>query len=133
MLLIEEIIEYNCGYLVNCTIILLNVFFSKNNSVVGSSVGITVAGSTSNPGVWSYQFNNPSAITFDQYGYMYVLDYSNSRVQKWYPGASYGVTVAASAMYNPYGLKFDRQSNIVIADTYYHRVISFALICCKFQ
>jgi len=106
--------------------------FSKNNSVVGSSVGITVAGSTSNPGPWSYQFSSPTAIVFDQYGYMYVLDYSNSRVQKWYPGASYGVTVAASAMYYPYGLRFDRQSNIVVADTNYQRVISFSLICCKF-
>ena len=59
------------------------------------------------------------------------MDYGNDRVQKWYPGASYGVTVAATTMYNPYRMKFDRLGNIVICDTDYHRVIQFSLTCRK--
>lgn len=93
--------------------------------------GVTVAGSTSNAGPWAYQFSSPTSITFDQYGYMYVLDYNNDRIQKWLPGASFGVTVAATTMYNPFGMRFDRLSNIVVADTANHRILSFALICRK--
>jgi hypothetical protein len=94
-------------------------------------IGTTVAGSTSDPGPWSYQFSSPTAITFDQYGYMYVLDYTNDRVQKWFPGGSFGTTVAATLLGNPRGMRFDRSGNIVIADTAYHRVVSFGMICRK--
>ncbi len=99
--------------------------------IVGATSGITVAGSTSDAGPWSYQFSNPTAITFDQYGYMYVLDYTNDRVQKWWPGASFGATVAATTLSNPRGMRFDRSSNIVIADTAYDRILSFGLVCRK--
>ena len=97
----------------------------------GSNVGVTVAGSTSDPGAWSYQFNNPTAIAFDTNGYMYILDYSNNRIQKWYPGASFGTTVLSGSMSSPIGMKFDRLGNLVVADTSYHRVISFGLVCRK--
>lgn len=69
---------------------------------------------------------------FDPYGFMYILDYSNARVQKWYPGASYGVTVVSATMNLPVAMRFDRNGNIVIADTSYHRVVSFSLLCRKF-
>jgi len=59
------------------------------------------------------------------------MDFNNDRVQKWYPGANYGVTVAATPMYYPYGMEFDRLGNIVIADTSYQRVISFGITCRK--
>ncbi|CAF1082804.1 unnamed protein product [Rotaria sordida] len=95
----------------------------------GASFGTTVAGSTSDAGSWSYQFNNPTSITLDQYGYMYICDYSNNRVQKWYPGSSYGTTVVSGSMNLPIGLKFDRLGNLVVADTSYHRVISFSVVC----
>jgi hypothetical protein len=62
---------------------------------------------------------------------MYVLDFGNSRVQKWYPGASYGTTVVSATMNGPTGMKFDRLGNIVIADTSYDRVISFGISCRK--
>ena len=64
---------------------------------------------------------------------MYVMDYNNDRVQKWFPGASYGVTVAAVNMYNPYGMKLDPVGNVYVADTSYHRIISFNLNCRKFS
>ncbi|CAF4986886.1 unnamed protein product, partial [Rotaria socialis] len=55
-----------------------------------ASVASTVAGTTSSAGPWSYQLNTPSAIMMDPYGFIYVLDTGNARVQKWYPGNSYG-------------------------------------------
>lgn len=97
--------------------------------VVGASQGVTVAGATSDPGPWSYQFSSPSAITFDPYGFMYVLDSGNNRVQKWWPGAAYGTTAIAAALNNPLGMTVDRLGNLVIADTSNHRVVSFPLTC----
>ena len=91
----------------------------------------TVAGSTSDPGPWAYQFYNPTAITFDPFGFMYVLDYSNNRVQKWMPGAAYGLTVISTTMSGPTGMQWDTFGNFVIADTGYHRIISFGLSCRK--
>ncbi|CAF5054502.1 unnamed protein product, partial [Rotaria sp. Silwood1] len=95
----------------------------------GSSTGVTVAGSTSNAGSWSYQLSSPTAVVLDPYGYLYVLDYGNSRVQKWFPGDSYGRTVISATMSNPYGMKIDLFANLVIADTSYHRILSFGLLC----
>ncbi|CAF2697913.1 unnamed protein product [Rotaria sp. Silwood2] len=96
---------------------------------VGAAIGVTVAGSTSDPGPWAYQFSSPTAITLDQYGYIYVLDYNNDRVQKWVSGASFGITVVATNLGNPSGMRFDRQSNIVVTDTTNHRILSFGLTC----
>ena len=101
------------------------------NRNVGASVGVTVAGSTSDSGPWSYQFSSPTAITMDIFGYLYILDYGNARVQKWLPGASYGTTVVAASMSGPVGMRFDRSSNLIIADTSYHRMLSFAMTCRK--
>ena len=64
---------------------------------------------------------------------MYVLDYTNDRVQKWLPGGSFGVTVAATSLNNPTGMRFDRLGNIVICDTDSHRVISFGLMCREYS
>ena len=63
---------------------------------------------------------------------MYILDYSNARIQKWFPGGSYGTTVVSGSMNLPIGLKFDRLDNLVVADTSYHRIISFGVVCRKF-
>lgn len=68
----------------------------------------------------------------DSHGYIYIMDFSNERVQKWFPGGNFGVTVAATNMYNPYGMTMDPQGNIVIADTSYQRIILFGLLCRKF-
>jgi tripartite motif-containing protein 71 len=97
----------------------------------GSNTGITVGGSPSDPGSWSYQFSSPTSIIFDPYGYMYILDTGNSRVQKWYPGGSFGTTIISTTMSSPSGLKLDLFSNIVIADRGYHRILSFAMTCRK--
>lgn len=99
--------------------------------VLGASSGSTVAGSTSDPGPWSYQLSSPTAITMDSYGYIYIMDYSNSRVQKWWPGAPYGVTVASSTIGNAYGLAMDPLGNLYVADTSNARVLKFSLLCGK--
>lgn len=99
--------------------------------LTGASTGITVAGSTSDPGPWSYQFSSPTAIAFDPYGFMYVLDFGNARVQKWSQGASFGSTVIGAALSNPTGMRFDRLGNIVICDTNNQRVLFFGLLCRK--
>lgn len=101
--------------------------------ILGANVGVTVAGTSNDAGSWSYQLNNPTAILLDQQGWLYILDYSNSRVQKWWPGATYGTTVVSSPMSNPMNMKFDRSGAIVIADTYNHRIISFGLTCRKYS
>src|ERR1700678_3617821 len=98
---------------------------------VGANVGTTVAGSTGNSGPWAYQLSSPTAITLDQYGYIYILDYNNDRVQKWWPAASYGTTVAAATMGNPYGLALDTLGNMYVCDTTNHRVLKFGLLCRK--
>jgi len=75
--------------------------------------------------------SSPTAILLDSYGYIYILDYGNARVQKWYPGAPYGTTVVAAAFSNPFGMQFDRLNNLVVADTYNYRIVSFGILCRK--
>ena len=128
ILLIDQTIVFSIGLLVY----FIFVLFDSLIRFLGAITGTTVAGSTSDSGPWSYQFSNPTAITFDQSGYMYVLDYSNDRIQKWLPGASFGVTVAATNLGNPRGMRFDRLSNIVVADTTYDRILSFSILCRKY-
>jgi hypothetical protein len=68
---------------------------------------------------------------FDQYGFLYILDTANSRVQKWYPGAPYGTTVVSATFSTPLGLTFDLSGDVVIADTNYQRILSFPIYCRK--
>ena len=103
----------------------------KEKLFVGASYGDLVAGAPNDPGLWSYQLNNPTAITMDQFGFLYILDYSNSRLQKWYPGASYGSTVVSGTMNLPIGFRFDRLGNLIVADTSNYRAISYSLLCRK--
>lgn len=68
----------------------------------------------------------------DTFGFIYILDTSNSRVQKWYPGDPFGVTILAATMNGPMGMSLDYSNNLLIADTSYHRVLSFQVQCRKF-
>ena len=99
---------------------------------IGASVATTVAGSTSDPGPWPYQLNNPTSILIDPYGFLYILDFTNERIQKWLPGALFGTTVAAADMFNPCGMAMDPLGNFFVADTSFERIISFGLLCRKF-
>lgn len=68
---------------------------------------------------------------FDQYGYMYILDGGNSRIQKWLPGMTFGVTIISATMSTPLGMQFDFSNNLIMADTSNQRIISFSIICRK--
>ena len=96
---------------------------------IGALTGSTVAGVTGDAGPYAYQFNSPTAVAFDIYGFMFVLDSANSRIQKWVPLASYGVTVAAASMSTPLSMKIDPRGNIVVVDSSNYRVISFGMTC----
>lgn len=101
--------------------------------IIGATSGNTIAGESGVSGSWSYQFNLPTAMIFDQLQNMYVMDSGNNRIQKWTPGATYGITVVAATMSSPRGMKFSTTGSLVVADMSYHRIISFALMCRKFQ
>lgn len=92
--------------------------------MIGSISGITVAGTTGSAGPWSYQLSSPTSIAFDQYGYMYILDQGNNRVQKWFPGAAYGTTVISASMSSPYGMRrIDLAISLLLIDLtieFYH-------------
>ena len=93
--------------------------------------GTTIAGQSGVAGSWSYQFNSPTAITFDQYNNLYVMDSGNDRIQRWWPGSTYGVTVASAVLANPRGMAFDPWGNLVVTDMSYHRVVLFSVACRK--
>lgn len=99
--------------------------------MTGASSGTTVAGTTSNTGPWSYQLSSPTTVLLDRFGYLYVLDQGNNRVQKWWPGASYGTTIVSATMSTPYSMSFDRIGNLYVVDSGYHRVLSFSIACRK--
>lgn len=93
--------------------------------------GVTVAGITGSAGVWSYLLNNPTAILLDPSGFMYILDTSNSRIMKWWPGASYGYPIISTSFAAAVGMQLDRANNLVVADTNNHRIVSFNYLCRK--
>lgn len=94
---------------------------------------MTVAGESSVAGPFSYQLNGPTSITFDQYTNLYVLDANNNRIQRWSPGATYGITVVSASMNTPYGLKLDSYGNLYIAEYNNHRIAAFKMYCRKFH
>lgn len=74
--------------------------------------------------------NNPTGITVDPLGILYILDTGNNRVIRWIQGASYGITIVAS-LSSPYGIMFGRTGNLVVTDTSNHRVLSYSMSCRK--
>ncbi len=104
-----------------------------NSSFVGAAIGLTVAGQSGVAGSWSYQLNTPSSVIYDQYGYLYIMDAGNDRIQRWIPGGNYGITIAStSTMNTPRGMHFDSYGDLVVTDEYMHRVISFNILCRKY-
>ncbi|CAF4991906.1 unnamed protein product, partial [Rotaria sp. Silwood1] len=113
--------------------------------IAGAMNATTVAGVSGVLGSWSYQLYYPTAITFDQYTYMYIMDSGNNmsyalvinewmiRIQRWWLGSTYGVTVVSASLYNPRGMAFDTSGNLVVADQSYHRVVSFPVSCREYK
>lgn len=105
-----------------------NTSFDRD-SCIDSPNGTLVAGESGVAGSWSYQFNLPTSITFDQFGNMFIMDAGNNRIQRWNPSSTYGVTIATGSLSNPRGLVFDTLGNLVVADCSNHRVVSFVVSC----
>ncbi|CAF3706401.1 unnamed protein product, partial [Rotaria sp. Silwood1] len=95
----------------------------------------TIAGSnTSNSGSTSTLFDSPDDITFDKYGYMYVADHNNHRVQRFPPNSNIGTTVAGTGTKSSALTDLDHLSaidvddnlNIYIADIHNDRIVKWA-------
>jgi sugar lactone lactonase YvrE len=95
--------------------------------------GVTVAGdSGGTQGSTSILLKQPSAVTFDDNGFMYVSDQGNNRVQRYPPNSLNGTMVAGqgsggsaapNGLNNPTGIDVDNNSNLYIADTGNKRVM----------
>ncbi|CAF1305313.1 unnamed protein product [Adineta ricciae] len=103
----------------------------------GATSGITVAGdSNGSYGSTAALLYYPIGVYVDSAGNVYIADYRNSRIQKWAPGATSGITVAgdsngssgvtAALLHYPFGVYVDSAGNVYVADTYNHRIQKWA-------
>ena len=75
--------------------------------------GITVAGGNGQ-GSNANQLSNPNRLYIDASGNLYIPDMSNSRIQKWAPGAISGVTVAGGNGIGSAANQFDRPTSVAL-------------------
>jgi sugar lactone lactonase YvrE len=103
-----------------------------------ATYGITVAGDKSGAsGCDSFYLSQPSAVTKDDLGQMYVTDFFNNRVQMYKPGSRYGITVAGSpkglsgsdsaTLSNPTTCWVDHNLNLYVSDRFNNRVQEWPL------
>jgi sugar lactone lactonase YvrE len=102
----------------------------------GAVNGVTVAGdSAGNPGSTSITLKQPSTLTFDNNGFLYVSDTNNNRVQRYPPNSLNGTMVAGQGgggsnalndLKNPSGIDVDNDSNLYIADAGNNRLVVWA-------
>jgi hypothetical protein len=121
-----------------------NVYVTEggNNRVTkwapGAKYGITVAGDKNgNFGTDSMHLNYPCYLVTDKNNNLYVADQHNNRIQKWAPGAKYGITVAGFKngtsgsdslhLSNPTSVCLDNANNIYVGDYNTHRVKKWAV------
>ena len=103
--------------------------------VIGASTWTLVAGTPlGTTGTSPFYLHQPSFMTVDQVGNIYVADMSNMRIQFFQPDQPNGTTIAgvtgvagnsAQHLYNPYGIAFDKDFNLYVADTSNHRIQKF--------
>ncbi|CAF1582908.1 unnamed protein product [Adineta steineri] len=98
---------------------------------VGQLTGITLAGASA-PG--TITLNQPSGITLDGNGYLFIVDTFNSRIVGSGPygfRCLFGCTATAgsssSQLYYPETLRFDSHGNLFVADRYNSRVQKFII------
>lgn len=102
----------------------------------GATSGVSVAGTSGISGNGAGQLSNPTDITVDAGGNLFIADYGNHRVQRWAPGDTTGRTVAGSAsgisgataalLYHPYGVAVDKYGSVLVADQDNHRIVKWA-------
>lgn len=111
------------------------IVLGRHCSLKWDTTGITVAGVTGVHGNSSNEFWAPHDLSFDLDNAMYVVDYSNNRIQKWSEGASFGLTVAgridglwgsgANEFDYPTGVVLDSCANLIISDYTNNRIQSW--------
>jgi len=97
-----------------------------------AKVGIVVAGGN-DAGDQLNQLYCPQGILIDQLGGIYIADWGNHRVMRWYEDDSEGTVVVggnqpgqqADQLNCPVGLAFDAQGNLLVTDSENHRVQKF--------
>ena len=99
----------------------------------GAMSGILVAGTTSDPGSWSYQFSSPTQRLFlipmviSMFWIPVTIEFRNGgRVQplaQQYLAGSYAT---------PLSMTLDRANSLVVVDTNNHRIVSYGVLCRKF-
>jgi hypothetical protein len=131
-LLTEVTIEFKNGFQVT-SFVFSTTYLQFVFILLDATSGTTIAGQSTVAGAWSYMFNLPTAITFDQYENMFIMDAGNNRIQRWSPGAAYGITVVSATFSAPRGMTIDSIGNLVVADMSNDRIVSFAMTCRKFN
>ncbi|CAF3887443.1 unnamed protein product [Rotaria sp. Silwood1] len=117
---------------------LLIANYGANNIVrwiIGSQNWTLVAGNINGlSGSTSNKLNQPTDVTIDPMGNIYVVDMGNNRVQFFSYDQSNGTTIAGVTnsngntsilLNNPYSITLDNQLNLYVADTYNHRIQKF--------
>ncbi|CAF1008180.1 unnamed protein product [Rotaria sordida] len=104
--------------------------------VIGATTGTVLAGTTGVSGNTATQLNNPTGVTFDSMGNMYVADSGNHRIQFFRAGQTVGTTIAgtgtagtsASALNLPSIVRLDNQGNLYVVDTNNNRIQRFTCV-----
>ncbi|CAF3962366.1 unnamed protein product [Rotaria sordida] len=117
---------------------LLIANYGANNIVrwiIGAQNWTLVAGNLNgSSGMTSNELNQPTDVTLDSMGNIYVVDMGNNRIQFFSYDQSNGTTIAGVTasngndsilLNNPYSVALDNQFNLYVADTYNHRVQKF--------
>ncbi|CAF4119796.1 unnamed protein product, partial [Adineta steineri] len=103
--------------------------------IQGAITGTTVAGdSTGTAGSTSTLLKSPIDLTFDENGFMYVVDSNNNRVQRFASGSTTGTTVAGTTastnaltdLKQPTAIDIDNNSNLYILDMGNTRLVEWA-------
>lgn len=98
----------------NHRVVVVDLIAARNISVIGSGPG-------NNPN----QFNLPYDL-FATSTSLYIIDYSNLRVQKTsLNGSNPSTVLAMNALVLPYYLHVDKDDNLYVSDTWYHRILRY--------
>lgn len=103
--------------------------------LANATSGTIVAGGNGNGSLYT-QLNYPEGIVLDSSGTIYIGDSHNERIVKWPKDATTGILVAGisgqsgatpTQLYNPAGIRFDRNGNLYVADFANNRVQRFTI------